>query len=267
MYIKSFQEWSWTLTEQVPLAYYHHLNGSLDGTESNIGTKPIFFFSENHTEIAWKGQKWGAGWWAPINNKGQYGFDFSHDKHWIPPPFKEYYQKHNILKYDKPTIVINNKWNREWDKVYSAFDVEFITNIINSFSKKYQILYIRARGNESGYADCAEIFDFNDHEILKGFNGVITIQDILKENPSYSYNEIQFMMEATSNRHLTVAGANAIISSYFGGEVFIYTGKNNPNEERGVWRTDSWLKKLSNAKIYGYQNYNELINKAKEKWL
>ena len=29
----------------------------------------------------------------------------------------------------------------------------------------------------------------------------------------------------------------------------------------------SWMEKLSGSKIYGYNNYNDLLNDAKSKWL
>ena len=110
--------------------------------------------------------------------------------------------------------------------------------------------------------------EFNDYKILnEKFNDVVTIQDILKNNLTYSYNQIQFMMEATSNRHLTVSGGNATISSYFGGDVLIYTHPKCGNATRGMWYTNSWLSKVSGANIYGFQNFDDLIDKATELWV
>jgi len=33
-----------------------------------------------------------------------------------------------------------------------------------------------------------------------------------------------------------------------------------------VWKTNSWLNKLSNANIYGFQNHSDLLNKSIELW-
>ena len=172
------------------------------------------------------------------------------------------------MKYDTPTIVINNKWNKEWgNKPFNVFDIDSVKKIVETFNEKYLILYIRAFGDEKGYGDSVSAEEFNDYEVLSEYNNVITIQDIMKEYPDYSYNEIQLMMEATSDKHLTVAGANAIISSYFCGDVLIYRNPNCNAGSRGIWMTDSWLSKLSGANIIGRDNRNELIKKAKRLWL
>ena len=74
------------------------------------------------------------------------------------------------------------------------------------------------------------------------------------------------MLLANSNHHITPAG-DAVIPSYFGGEVLIYNCSNCGSANRGVWKTGSWMEKLSGSKIYGYNNYDNLLEDAKSKWL
>ena len=48
--VRAFWEWSWTLAHCVPQAYYYYKKEQLSKTISNIGTKPIFFFNDQHVE-------------------------------------------------------------------------------------------------------------------------------------------------------------------------------------------------------------------------
>lgn len=74
------------------------------------------------------------------------------------------------------------------------------------------------------------------------------------------------MVLANSEHHLTPAG-DAVIPSYFGGDVFIYNCPRCISASRGVWKTGSWMEKLSGSKIYGFNNYNQLLINSKDKWL
>jgi hypothetical protein len=216
----------------------------------------MFYFSENHLELD---KPWVNG------SKNMYSHNFPYGHDWTPPPLKEYYGNVNILQYEKPTLTINNKFNPEWSRprAYNRFDLGELTQIFDRFSDKYQILYIRAVGDEKGYSDSVTSMEFNDYELIADkYPDVITIKDIMVEHPEYSYNEIQFMMEATSEKHLTVSGGNAIISAYFGGDCYIYTCVDSPNATRGQWMTDSWLNRLSDANIFGYLNFDKLIEGA-----
>ena len=74
------------------------------------------------------------------------------------------------------------------------------------------------------------------------------------------------MVLANSNHHITPAG-DAVVPSYFGGDVVIYNCPNCTSSTRGVWKTGSWMEKLSGSKIYGYNNYDDLLNNIKEMWI
>ena len=58
--------------------------------------------------------------------------------------------------------------------------------------------------------------------------------------PDISYNTLQFMIEASSERHITVSGGNACIASYFGGDVMIFYSPQGIGAGRGIWKSDSW---------------------------
>ena len=85
------------------------------------------------------------------------------------------------------------------------------------------------------------------------------------------YNIAQFMLEATSDRHLTLVGGNCKLSSYFGGDVIIYMSEfwryGNMRGDRGIFKTDSWLKHLSGANIIQMNTYNDILNYIDESWV
>ena len=74
------------------------------------------------------------------------------------------------------------------------------------------------------------------------------------------------MVLANSNHHISPAG-DSVVPSYFGGDVFMYNCPDCNSKNRGVWKTDSWLKKLSGANIFGFNSYEELLNECIKRWL
>tara|TARA_S200002703_G_scaffold22639_4_gene19328 strand:- start:10199 stop:11002 length:804 start_codon:yes stop_codon:yes gene_type:complete len=263
--INAYDEFGFILWYYAPLAYYHHINGTLGDTNSKIGSKPVFYFSNNHIENKLHNE-------APfIGGRQCYNFEspIFTKKSWLPPPYKKKF-KNNIFKYDKPILTINNKNNLEWDGagIFNYFDSISLENIIKIFYETHQILYIRPpqNGDKFGYqADTKQrVVDIGDIEILKKYPNVIWIGDVL-ENSNKVYNEIQFMMLANSEMHISCAG-DSVIPSYFGGDVLQYNCPNCQSANRGVWKTNSWLNKLSNANIYGFQSHSELLKKSIELW-
>ena len=264
--INAYDEFGFILWYYAPLAYFHHVNGTLSSTNSKIGSKAVFYFSDNHFENELHNE-------FPFRGGTEcYNFDapsFTNDK-WLPPPLKKKY-KNDVFKYEKPILTINNKNNLEWSGsgVFNYFNSTALEDIFKTFHKTHQIIYIRPpqNGDRFGYqADAKQkIVDIGDNDLLKKYSDVLWIGDILENNPNYTYNEAQFMILANSEMHISCAG-DSVIPSYFGGDVLMYNHPNCNSTNRGVWKTDSWLSKLSGSKIYGTQNYNQLLNKSIELW-
>lgn len=263
--INAYDEFGFILWYYVPVAYYHHLNGDLISTNSKLGTGPVFYFSDNHNEnklhneVAFRGA-------TECYKSGAPGF--TSDK-WVPPPYKEQF-KNDEFEFDKPILTIHNKNNTEWSGsgIFNYFPPKVLDSLFKEFKNTYQIVYIRPPVNGEKFnlqKDSSQrIVDIGDEILLEMHPEVIWIGDILKDDDR-SYNEIQFMLLANSDRHIAPAG-DAVIPSYFGGDVLIYNCPNCNSANRGVWGTDSWLKDLSGSKIYGFNNYNTLKEKAIELW-
>ena len=263
MDINAFDEFGFILWYHLPKAYDAYLTGKLRTTSSKIGSSPLFYFSKNHIESK-----------QHNNNIFKYSTEcYRHNRpeftlnNWTPPPLKEKYLN-DTFNFDKPILTIHNKNTIEWGRgIFNYFNNEVLEELLITFKDKYQIIYIRPPyDNKFNYQkdENQPYIDINDNKVLKEYN-ILSITDILETNPEYSYNLIQFMILANSDKHISPAG-DAVIPSYFGGDVLIYNCNNCPSIDRGVWKTNSWLRHLSDANIYGVTDYNHLITKAKELW-
>lgn len=270
MNITTYNEFCFIIWYYTPLAYDAYLKGNLTSTNSKIGTEALFYFSKNHTESEQHN-------WTMLgmqNHSNQPFYNHTNEflqslDNWTPPPYKEHF-KNDIFVYDKPIITIHNKSTIEWERgLFNSFDIPSLRNIFSTFKDSHQIVYIRPPlGANKTYQHDQGVNTINigDTELIHNeFPEVIMIEDLQKEY-NYSYNELQMMLSSNSDRHIAVAGGEASIASYFGGDVLIYRHPSAPSCNRGVWFTDSYLKLYSNANIYGLNDYNELLNKAVELW-
>jgi 16S rRNA G966 N2-methylase RsmD len=259
MVIEAFDEFGVILWYELPLAYGQHLKGNLTGTKGRIGTKPLFYFSENHTEENKSVQR------------NRNAIFYTHDKPkfppiWTPPPLKEHY-KNDKFVYNKPIVTINNKCTTEWgtQNMYNYFDANMLHRMFTVLEKKFQVVYIRPPySNTKNYAHDKEqrTVNIHDNEVLKRHSSVICINDVIDEDSTY--NETQFKLLANSEYHIAPAG-DAVVPSYFGGELLIYFHPKCKSSNRKVWHTDSWLKELSGCNVTGISDYNDIISHI-SKW-
>ncbi len=272
MKITTYNEFCFILWYYAPVAYDLYLRGELTGTESKIGTKPLFYFSPEHTE------KREHHW--PMNTHGGKIFNrapqtfYEHQiwgiDNWTPPPYKEHFSN-DILVYDKPILTIGNKCTIEWEKdLFNYFDIESLKMIFDTFYDDYKIIYIRpphSHTNSFQHDDLTSTRDIGDNELIKeSYPDVITMDDLLESYPDKSYNELQMMSLANSDKHICSAGGESAIASYFGGDVLIYRHPTAPSCNRGVWKTGSYLQNFSHANIFGYNDYTDLLEGAQELW-
>jgi len=87
------------------------------------------------------------------------------------------------------------------------------------------------------------------------------------EDHKVGINTAQCMVMSKSTKHISVAGGNATLSSYFGGDNIIFTSGDCKAANRGIWHTNSWLKELGNSNIIGVQNYVDLLKSVSHRWL
>jgi hypothetical protein len=140
-------------------------------------------------------------------------------RYWKAPNYKEYY-KNDIFIYDKPLLVINNKYNIEWDTDPINFiSAEILNELVCNLKDKYQIVYIREHNNEckKGIScDTSPILNgLKDYEILENYPEVIIFDYLRKQNENLSYNEIKCMLYANCDNYITAQGGGANMIPYF----------------------------------------------------
>lgn len=185
---------------------------------------------------------------------------------WSPPNLKEIFK--GKLQFKKPTLIIQNKYSKEWGGPPRNFiSIETLDKIFLKYKEKYQIIYIRPKGKSKDYfEDANTILDFKDYEFIKEKHPeIITIYDLLSEYKQFDFNTIQFAIHSTSNKHISVSGGNACLSAYFGGDLIIFDSLYG-SSGRGIWKTNSWLKKLGGSNIIGVNTYDELLKTLSKKF-
>lgn len=258
--IEFFGEFQQELTFVLPFAYWHHLNGTLKQTVSSKGTQPLYFFSEDHKELPSK-RDW-------FNNAINYTFpnmthsnSFSYRK-WKQVPLKEYY-RNNIFVFEKPILIIANKYNIEWkDNPINFFDIETLDKVINHYKDRYQIIYNRPLATQI-VGDESEILDLGEYEWMKkNHHEVILMNDLFeKYSHEYSFNQLQLMVYANSERFLSVHGGTAALASYFGGINIIYSIR---GLEHIFNEFNTIFPKLSDAKILHAKSKEQILGYVQE---
>lgn len=259
--IQELNEFTWDMVRTLPIVYYLHKN--------NIDYKVICKRNLSNIYNKFNGQVFETDSFNPINPLDTY----THKSplftklNWCPPPLKEMYS--NILNFEKPVIVIQNKYSIEWGQgAFNYLSIDFLDKIITEYKEKYTIIYVRPSTNEkSYYYDNNPILEFKDYDFLeKNHPDVITIKKLQNLNPQMDYNSLQFSIHASSEKHISVSGGNACVAAYFGGDLIIFDSPEGEGANRGIWKTDSWLKLLGNSNIYGFNNYDDIISFCKKKW-
>jgi len=242
------------LTFALPFAYWHYKNGTLASTEGAKYTSELYFFSPSHTEK-----------FDERTNEGNYNFEtprilYSQNYNmskWAPVPLKEKY-RNEIYIYEKPILIIANRYNMEWGGPPVSFlCLEMLEYIFNKFQDKYQIIYNRPRPTQI-VNDNSEIYDLNEYDwITANFPKVILMDSLYKESAgnANNYNHFQLMVYANSNHFISTHGGTGALASYFGGTNILLSKK---GPEAYFQCYTKLYNQLSNARILHAKSDEEL---------
>ncbi|GAB3718520.1 hypothetical protein [Spirosoma lituiforme] len=237
----------------LPFAYWHYLNGTLKQTISSSNTKPFYFFSENHTE-KYEKRVWqaGYGYYEVPNMTHSPSFSFTK---WARVPLKSHY-KNDRFVFEKPILVIANKYNIEWDKPPVNFlDIPALNRIVSMFKQSYQIIYNRPLSSQI-VVDNSEIMDLNEHAWLRqNHSDVILMNDLHEQHRDSvaNFNHLQLLVYANCDRFISMHGGTAALASYFEG-INIILSHPGGGMEHHFNEYDTIFPALSGAKILHAKN-------------
>jgi len=229
----------------LPFAYWHYKNGTLKSTNSSKYTSELYFFSPDHSEI-FEGR----------SNEANYNFEmprvlYSQDydmSKWAPVPLKAHY-KNEIYKYDKPILIIANRYNSEWDgPPISFYSIDALEYIITELKEQYTIIYNRPRP-QNITMDNSDIYDMDEFEWLaEKHPEVILMENLFQENKgkAKNFNHLQLMVYANADKFISIHGGTATLASYFGGTNLILS-KQGPEHYFGCYH--KLYPQFSGAKI------------------
>lgn len=250
----------------LPFAYWHYLNGTLKQTIGCRNTRPFYFFSPNHTEQYDK-RVWeaGYGYYNVPNMTHSPTFDFSK---WARVPFKSHYRNTRFC-YDKPTLIIANKYNIEWDQPPINFlDIPALDRIITACKDRYQIIYNRPLATQI-VGDNSETLDLHEHAWLRQQHPeVLLMNDLFDEHRALveNYNQFQLMVYANCDRFISMHGGTAALASYFGGTNIILSHPGG-GKEHDFNEYATIFPALSGATILHAKNVADVFRYVEEQYI
>ena len=176
--------------------------------------------------------------------------------------------------YNKPVLTILNKYTDEWGHEPTNFISEEVLDTIFSILKeKYQIIYIRYKGESAPDENwwrsdhvipTKKLFDYE--LINEKHPEVTTLYDLMKKFPILSYNEMQMRILANCDNFISVPGGTAIFTCYFAPRLLV-ANADCRDVVTGANSNSGWYSKLSGTDITISDTSSDLINKAIEFYL
>lgn len=259
-------EFGYELLSVLPYAYKLYQDGLLKETISGFDTKSLYFFSPKHIEIN-KERSWDNV--VTLKNRNFPNIEI-HQKEldwskFSPPPLKDFYSKKSI-KFEKETIVIFNRYNKEWgNEPINYLDITTIDKLFELLSEKYQIVYLNLN-HDDRYFDHYKPLEFNDIKVLEKYPNVLTFKKLQNKYPNLTLNELQLRIFSNCEKYISSNGGQLILSAYFGGENIIFSKKTRELDPK-VNSFFRWYYKLGGGVFHHVDTNDSLIEMVKQKWV
>ena len=308
--IKVNSEFASELVCVIPYAYWLHKRGELKKVITSKEMKPFYYFCDDVEErfeirtfdINTNGLKDVPNVWIHHNSYAVVGKDHSElsieeqsevngvldYSQWTPPPYADYYQI-DEFNHLKPYIVVNSNYNVEYGnditKSMRYIDIKTLHEIFNYLTDKgYNVIYKRPNNTEftldqnemitlSGrYMLTANVQGtgvISDYDLCNYYDKVINL-NLLKEDYTYSYNELQMKLFSGADGFISTNGGGGFLCSYFRKPIIFYVPHGKELRPGYLTKSNSYVKKLSNADIHvvldegEVNDYSKLTKKIKE---
>ena len=261
MEVLYYGEFGYELQCVIPYAHYLHVNNKLKKTVSSKLTKQLYYFSNNHEE---RYNTRNCTCKVPGRNKTPHVHEFDYTEY-IPPPYKKIF-KNDIFVFEKPLLIIHNKFNSEWRKPPINFlDVNTLTEIFKTLNNKYTIVYIRPK-NKHIVNDNSATYNLHDYELLGKYNiidGNELYEQTKEKHNIENFNHFQLMLHSNCEHFISVQGGNCVLASYFGGTNIIFA---RAGAELSCNAYNGHYKRYSNCNVLHHNNYKDLLTCIKSNY-
>ena len=316
MIIDLHPEFGLELALGITYAYWLHKRGELEGVHTVEGMKPFYYFCDSveekydhrtidneigglnslpnnwihHNAIAITGKDYSE-LTLEEQNKVNGVLDYSK---WEVPPYKDYY-KDTEFKFDKPMVVVSNRYNLDHGEPPLAYlDVEILYKIFNYLTENgYGVIYKRPDNTEfpldqneingirMGYKDIIANVDgvgeITDYQLTEYYDDVFLLNDLIKAKDSTEYNTKQLQIFSLAKGFITMGGGGSLLCSMFGVPNISLINSSTECNRKGYYEgPDNYYRKMSDHDFYpildsvdniknrGYRDYTKLIKKIKE---
>ena len=310
MILRANPEFASELVCIIPYAYWLHKEGKLEKVITSTGMKSFYYFCDDVEEQYKfrtldnlnSGLEKVPNNWVHHNAEAVTGKDYSElteeeqnnmngvldYRKWSPPPYKDYYQT-DEFNHLKPYIVVNSNYNVEYGnditKSMRYIDIKTLHEIFNYLTDKgYNVIYKRPNNTEftldqnemitlSGrYMLTANVQGtgvISDYDLCNYYDKVINL-NLLKEDYTYSYNELQMKLFSGADGFISTNGGGGFLCSYFRKPIIFYVPHGKELRPGYLTKSNSYVKKLSNADIHvvldegEVNDYSKLTKRIKE---
>lgn len=195
-------------------------------------------------------------------------------KFWKAPDYRQHYDN-SFFKFQKEIIIINNKYNREWEHLFKTavnfLDVNCLEKIFKYLCPKYQVIYIRPSlsiDSKKEYSfDSNAQLQLDDFDMIKKkFPSVIVFDHLLNEKrfERMNYNLLKCYLLASCKKYISVQGGANNLMSYFAKNILVYH-KYGFEAETNIYTVRSkFQSRFPDFSITHKDNYEELIKVMKE---
>ena len=231
-------EFGCELTYSMVLAWDLFKRGRLNGTISNRGSEPFYYFSPYHFERD-----------QPRDDNHGHRPHVADYKKGECPNWKSHYKNRDFV-FDKPLYVICNKYNLEWgDNPVNFLPLDVLLRLVDKLTN-YQIIYDRQLP-AALWDDNTDYLDLCEHEVLRD-RGVLMLDEL------GDYNTTKLKVFANCDRFVSVQGGNSVLASCFGGQNVIYAVKGKEVKSQ-VYK---YFHNLSWCDVRWVRDYKQLIELA-----
>ena len=299
--IKTNCEFASELVCVIPYAYWLHQNNQLEGVITSKGMKPFYYFCDNVEEefdyrtfdMNQNGLSDVPNNWIHHNAEAVFNKTYSelskeeeikangvlNYSQWTPPPYKNHFGFWDEFIDLKPYVVISNNYNIEAGNDISEtrryFNLNTLSNMFFHLQEAgYNVVYKRPDNTEfapdqneiatlQGGHEFQEITQegkISDYDLCGYYDNVYNLNDFDIDD----YNEFQMKCFANADGFVTPNGGGGILCACFDKPVVFYVPSGKETRPGYLTNDDSYINKLSSAKIYVTQEYSELIKEVKE---